>query len=132
MDWPDPWPFILLSLAVYRLWRLLAEDTITARLRALVLSDHRYSWWNEVISQARAEGRDAWADPAPGESPPPFSVLRYDAAEWMRCPWCVGWWMSVAAWAGWQAAPTVTLWIAAPFAISAVIGLIVKNLDTQE
>lgn len=129
---PDPYALVILTGLVYRLWRLIAVDTITARARALVISDHRYSWWNDVISTARAEGRDAWHDPAEGEPVPPFSALRYDVAEWMRCPWCLGFWLAVAAWAAWQAAPGVTLWIAAPFAISAIVGLVVRNLDTQE
>jgi Protein of unknown function (DUF1360) len=38
MTWQIPtwWALVLLSLASFRLWRLIAEDTITARLRAKV------------------------------------------------------------------------------------------------
>lgn len=40
MTW---WPFILLALAAYRTWRLLADDTILDRPRAWVVRSERVS-----------------------------------------------------------------------------------------
>jgi hypothetical protein len=41
------WPFVLLGLAAYRTWRLLAEDTILDRPRAWVV---RSEWVSEFLS----------------------------------------------------------------------------------
>ncbi len=40
MTW---WPFILIGLAAYRTWRLLADDTILDRPRAWVVRSERVS-----------------------------------------------------------------------------------------
>lgn len=46
------------------------------------------------------------------------------ARELMACPWCLGFWLSIAWWAAWQAWPHVTLGVSVPFAISAIVGII--------
>ena len=47
----------------------------------------------------------------------------------LTCPWCLGFWVSVALWLAWLEWPRATLVAVTPFAISAVVGLVVKNLD---
>jgi hypothetical protein len=90
---PSVWPFVLVALAAFRTWRVIAEDTILDRPRA------RFVGWLPK-----------------GE-------------EFVTCPWCAGFWVSLAWWGAWEAWPHWTLIVAAPFAISAVVGLIAANID---
>jgi hypothetical protein len=56
-------------------------------------------------------------------------------AKWgvfLTCPWCAGFWISVAWWVAWLINDEWTLWAATPWAISAVVGLTAKNLDREE
>lgn len=50
----------------------------------------------------------------------------------ITCPWCAGFWISVAWWIAWLITPDWTLWAATPWAISAVVALVAKNLDQDE
>ncbi len=93
MSVPSWWPFLLLALAAFRVWRLLAEDTILDRPR-------------ERIVRTLPKGE-----------------------EFVTCPWCAGFWVSLAWWVGWQVWPHWTLVAAVPFAVSAVVGLIAANID---
>lgn len=105
--WPGPWEFALLTLAVWRVWRLIAEDTILDRPRAWVL------------------GVPGWL-PTGNETPP--DGYREKLAVFLTCPFCAGFWLSVAAWAGWLASPHWTLLAAAPWALSAAVGLVAGKL----
>lgn len=53
-----------------------------------------------------------------------FNRLGYRAglAEFMQCPWCLGFWIVLAWWAAWLAWPHGTLVAAAPFALSTAVG----------
>ncbi len=95
MNWDVPtwWAFLLLALAAFRVWRLLAEDAILDRPR---------EWALHKLPK--------------GE-------------EFLVCPWCAGFWISVLWWLAWVAWPRWTLVVAAPFAINAIVGLTAANLD---
>lgn len=86
---PEPWEFVLLALAVYRVFKLIAEDTILDRPRAWVLK--RLS--------------DTWD-------------------LFLQCPWCLGWWLSLAWWGAWLIAGDWALLAATPWALSAVVALV--------
>lgn len=86
---PAWWPFLLLALAAFRTWRLIAEDTILDGLRERL----------------------------------PIGL------NFVRCPWCAGFWVSLAWWLAWVAWPHGSLVVAVPFAISAVLGLMAANID---
>lgn len=105
---PAWWQFTLLSLAAYRLWRLLAEDTILDGPRLRV---YRAVGWN----------------PESDDEPPP--TYRAKLAIFISCPWCAGFWISLAAWGAWSWEPHWTLVACAPLAVSAAVGLVAKNWD---
>jgi hypothetical protein len=105
---PSPWPFALLVLAAYRVWRLLAEDTILDRPRGWLY------------------GAAGW-DPESGDEPPPG--FRAKLALFVSCPWCSGAWICAAVWAFWSWQPHWMLVVCVPFAISAAGGIVAKNLD---
>jgi Protein of unknown function (DUF1360) len=105
---PDVWPFLLLAVAAYRMWHLLAEDTILDRPRR---------WFLRLGSDWQAEG-----DPVP-------PGYRAKHAEFLTCPWCAGFWIGVVWWAAWLAWPEAALIAAVPFAISAVVALVNAVVD---
>ena len=95
MTWavPNWYALILLALAAYRVFRLLAHDTVLDPVR------HRL---------VRAESKQE---------------------EFLQCPFCLGFWISIAWWFAWIFSAHWTLVVAAPFAISAVVALVAVNLD---
>lgn len=93
MSVPGWYQLVLLALAAYRSWRLLAVDEVLDEPRATLLD------------------RAPWLQ------------------KWIYCPWCCGFWVSLAWWGAWEAWPRGTLVAAAPMAASLLVGLIAKNLD---
>jgi hypothetical protein len=108
---PNWWEFVLLALAVFRIYRLIAEDTILDRPRRWLL--RLGNEWQSDGDEIPPEYREKWA-------------------LFITCPWCLGFWLSVLAWVGWLIFPTETIWLAVPWALSAVVALINKNLDPEE
>ncbi len=101
MTWviPNWYALALLALAAYRLWRLLALDTILDR------------WRNLLIGSGHADDvRARWY-------------------EFVTCPYCAGAWITVGWWLAWVAWPHWTLVVAVPCALSALVGLIGSRLD---
>lgn len=111
MNVPDWWAFLLLALAAYRVWRLLAEDAILDRPRRKL---------TRLGSAWQKEG-----DPVP-------EGYRAEWAKFLLCPWCLGFWVSLAWWAAWQASEKWALVACTPFALSAAVGMIRVNLDPPE
>jgi hypothetical protein len=72
---PDWYILILLSLAAFRIWKLLAEDTVLARPRERFLQLF-----------------------GPRDERPAVSVWIF-----MVCPWCLGAWLCGVVYAGWIA-----------------------------
>lgn len=97
MNWnvPDLWSFVILALAAWRTWRLLADDVILEPLRRRAFHG------------------------------------RQGLAVFAECPFCLGFWVSVAWWLAWEAWPHWTLVAATPFALSAVVALIAVNPDAD-
>jgi hypothetical protein len=106
---PDWYELLLLALAAYRLWRLLAEDDILDRPRR---------WLVRLGSEWEKEG-----DPVPAN-------YRASLAEFLTCPFCFGAWVALGWWGAWQIWPHATLVVAVPFAISALLVLAVKALPS--
>ena len=111
MKIPDWWEALLIALASYRMWRLLAEDDIFDRPRR---------WLLRLGSDWQKEG-----DPVP-------AGYRTKMAEWLTCPWCAGLWISFIWWGMWLWVGDWAAGIAAPFALSAAVGITRRNLDPPE
>ena len=82
---PNWYALILLALAAFRVWRLLAIDT--------------------VLDGPRERLPQSWA-------------------WFISCPWCLGFWVSLSWWAGYQLWPHAALIVAVPFAVSTLVGLL--------
>lgn len=116
MNVPGPWAALLLTLAAYRVWRLISRDTITEPVRAaLTYPDDSAVTLGHDTEGITIIGVDDDAKP-----------LRVYLSTMLRCPWCMGFYVSVAAWALWLAWPHAAVVAAVPLAISAVVGLVGK------
>lgn len=120
---PSWWTFVLLTLGAYRVYRIVARDTITEPLRAAVSMPDATAVTLDDLEGSRVLFTRAWLDDRP-----PHPLVVY-VATLIRCPWCLGFYVSVAAWVAWDVAPSWTTFLAVPFAMSAVVGLLSKNLD---
>lgn len=142
---PGPSELALLALAAYRVYRLIARDTITEPARAAISypDDQAVTLDSEIHV----------LPPAPPKPTPPgyeahglgffpkgdritvapehllSKPLRVYVATLIRCPWCMGFYVSVAVWGAWMLWPRAALIGATPWAIAALVGLIAKNLD---
>jgi hypothetical protein len=134
---PSPWLFALVALAVYRVVRLIGWDDLTTGWRAWYggMSDDEYRRWNHFLNQITEKGRDPWQENFESASGtihgPPFSPATWYLAKLVRCPWCIGFWVSLAAAAVWWLIAGGTIaWIPlVALALSAAVGFLAKNLD---
>ena len=95
------WTLALLGMAAFRVYRLIAMDTLLDTIRA------------------RFVGLHGWRE---GQIVP--KTYRQGAAEFLICPWCLGFWVALAWWGAWQIWPHGTLIVAAPLAISTIVGFL--------
>lgn len=103
MSVPNWYEFILLSLAAFRTFRLIAADTILDGPRERIIK------------------RASWQLPS-GE-------YRKKLDEWAHCPWCMGFWITLAWWGFWLITERWSIILAVPWALSAVVALVAVNLD---
>lgn len=107
---PDLYELILLALAAYRTWRLLAEDAVLDWPRRRIL---RMGNW-------RKEG-----DPYPPK-------YREAVGDFVGCPACLGFWISLFWFVAWAIFPYETLVVAAVASISALVIFQRQKLDPPE
>lgn len=107
MNVPNWWAAILLGLAAWRTWKLLAEDDILNKPRRYV---------TRMGPKWKKEG-----DPLP-------KAYRDGLAEFLKCPYCLGFWTALGWWGLWQAWPHGTLVAAGAVAVTALVPL-VNRLD---
>ncbi len=100
---PSALELVVLSLGAFRVYRLLGQDEILSPLR-------------DRLTDAR-ETRDGWV------------FRRPRIATFLTCPWCCGFWVSLIVYGSWLSDSRPTLYAMTPFAISAAVGLIARNLD---
>lgn len=107
---PPPYVALVLVLAVYRLTRLLGWDgfppIVRLRDRLLRKRTGRTSGGAETVAFGRPVLAEGW-----------------------QCPYCLGFWVGLLVWALWLLAPDVTLYVSAPFALNALVGIVSRNLD---
>lgn len=145
-DLPGPLAVLILVAGTYRLTRFAGWDDWPpiARLRARVVGED----WTLAPGYRNAadaltatfEGYlggtvDEAARSLPGKTPDSEvegvepGYRRPTLAHLVHCPWCLGLWLSFAVYGCWLAAPDLTVYVLAPFALSTAIGLIARNLD---
>jgi hypothetical protein len=78
-NYVDPFDALLMSLAAFRITRLLVYDKITR-------------WFRELFAQKRSFEKDghAWVEIVPYQRG--FRATVYDL---LGCPWCIGFWSAI-------------------------------------
>lgn len=110
MSVPSPWSALILAAAAYRIWRMLAEDTVFDGPRHWLVG---LPWgWQE------------------GDAIP--QKYRVALAEFLTCPWCLGFWISLGVWGLWQVDTFKATVALTPFAISTAVGITRTKLDPPD
>lgn len=91
----SPADVALLSVATFRISRLMTKDSVTSALRAPVTRFEEAAGEGEVNEQPRGRG------------------LRHAVGELASCPFCASVWTVTALTAGLAFAPRLTRWVAA-------------------
>lgn len=100
MSFPSALEVVLLAAAAWRIWHLVAEDTILERPRR---------WLFRQGDEWEKDG-----DPVPDD-------YRFGVHEFVQCPFCMGFWVSLG-WVGFYALwPEGAVWAALPFALNMVV-----------
>lgn len=99
----------------------------------LVLGAYRVTrliGWDELapVAKLRSRATGARYDDSSGVDEE-WKFDRPTLAHFLACPFCLGFWVSLAVYVAWLSAPTPTLYAMTPFAISGAVGLLAKNLD---
>lgn len=127
MKIPDPWAFVLLSLAVYRVSRLIVADSFppVAKLRKWF----KYHW-PDAGDQVHRRPKRGFSQPISPQGTDPADVELWRVIEGttlgylVSCMYCLPFWVAAVAWLSWNWFPTVTLFLATPFALAAVATLL--------
>lgn len=111
MKIPDWYELVLLGLAAWRSFQLVAFDEVLNRPRrwALRLGDE----WKDVH------------DPIPDD-------YRYAWARWLVCPYCAGAWVALAWWASFEIWAKETLVLASLLAVSTLVIGLAKILSSEK
>lgn len=110
---PAPYVALVLALGVYRITRLLGWDEFPPIAR-----------WRDRLLDKRPT-RQLTND----QSVPAFVFGRPTLAAGWQCPYCLGFWVGLLVWLLWLAVPDFTVYLMAPFALNAVVGIVARNLD---
>lgn len=93
---------VVIALGVWRFWRIISTDTVLDWPRDRLLGTKTLAGGVTHYGHKRL-------------------------AEFLGCPWCLGWWFCLAAFAAWHWwSKDNTVLIATPFALSAGVGLLTQ------
>lgn len=139
MTVPDWWEAVLLVLAAYRLTRLGGWDAFppAAKLRARLLGERWLTPPQQIARAFDIPPEILGLEPVGLPGKQPSSVVEgvrpaYDRptlAHLVHCPFCLGWWVTLACWAAFQVSPHWALVALSPFALAGAVGLVGKDLD---
>lgn len=110
MSIPNWYEAALLALASWRIFQLLALDSILDQPRRYVTRLGKQ--WEKEGDALPREYREKWA-------------------LFINCPYCLGFWITVLWWGAWQIWPHGTLVAAALFAIHAGMIAAYKTLSSE-
>jgi hypothetical protein len=103
MSVPGWYELLLLSLAAWRVFHLLAEDDILDRPRRYVTR----------LGDAQQDDKGVWKN-IPAD-------YRIGFANWLACPYCFGFWVGLGWFGAWQVWGHETLVAASLFSLSALV-----------
>jgi hypothetical protein len=111
MSIPDWWEAVLLGAAAWRVFQLLSADDILDRPRRYV---------TRLGKKWEKEG-----DPVPKE-------YRIGLANWISCPYCLGFFVALGWWSAWEVWPHGSLVAASLLLLSSLVVAGDKFLSSSE
>jgi hypothetical protein len=108
---PSWWQAVILAAAAWRIFALLSSDDILDRPRRYV---------TRIDEKWEKEGD--WT----GDG------YRSKLAEFIDCPYCLGFWVALAWWGAWLIWPHATLVAGTPFMLSAGLVALQRYLVTTD
>lgn len=122
--------FLVVSLAAFRITRIITLDTITEGPREWLLlrfpPDPEHARLHPKKFTINGKATTAWM---PDGRVPDRKVSKFGVL--LSCPWCVGFWVSGALVAVVANLTSIELPVVWWFAVAAVVGLIARNLDAD-
>lgn len=117
----EPWEFVVVALGAFRLWRIAARDTITEKAREAVTG---YDDDEAPPLKAAESSRP----PSTIEDENRYGSWRVSVylSALIRCPWCLGFYVSVGTYVAWRLWPDATIVAATVLALSTLLGLLGK------
>lgn len=108
---------LVMALAAYRLWRIVGLDDWPPSRRLRGEIEVRSHQWQQVAAdtEERSDRLRAW--------------FWGELQTFVECPWCLGFWVSVAVVAVVAQIVVVALPVLQVFAVACLVGLIGSNLD---
>jgi len=100
VDVPDWWEAIILAIASWRVFQLIAYDDIFDQPRRYLTKLGKE--WNREGDDIPRDYREKWA-------------------MFLTCSYCVGAWIALSWWLFWQIWPQAALIVATPFMLSAAV-----------
>jgi len=116
---PSAWPALVLALGTYRAVRLIGWDDFPPIQRI------RDYLTGAVLAQVGSPNA-GYTSETPAYT---WTYRRPLLAKFVMCAWCVGFWVSCGVYVAWLKEPKWTLYVLAPFALSAAVGITARNLD---
>lgn len=113
---------LILSFGAYSITRLIVTDDFPMFAKPRTWLHHRFPY----------EGMQEPTKPLRGTSTRAGSTFYVTKGHWLgeltHCPWCMGWWVSLASVAGYWAKPYWALAVLLPFALRAIVGNIAARV----
>lgn len=109
---------IILAIGSYSITRLIVTDDFPLfRIPRKWIKDRFPP--DDYAMEVRPPSRVKWRRTSNG-------VYVVEEGHWIgeliSCPWCAGWWVSLAVWVSFLFLPTLTLGLLVPFALRALVG----------
>ena len=103
----DPWQFVVVVLAAFRVVRFVVFDKLVGA---------------HLESRSKFSRRlDTWAYDQNGQD---RSFVRGKVGDLLTCPWCIGFWISLAVWAAFWWGPEWVQYATYAWAVAGAVALI--------
>lgn len=110
------WPLLILALGIYSLTRLITTDSIVDRQRVWFYNKFPHEGFQTKIRPTRGQfivTGDHY-----------YVTVGHKLGDLVYCPWCMGFWVSLALFAAFVAWPVVTTFLLVPLALRVIPGVI--------
>ena len=115
------WPLLILALGIYSLTRLISIDSIIDRQRDWFYL--RFPHEGQTIKiGTEFPGRDRCTFIVTGDHL--YVTVGHKLGELVRCPWCMGFWVSLALFGAFVFWPVATTFVLVPFGLRVIPGMI--------